>query len=436
MSESRAFGAWGAFLEQSGSLVSLASTALLPRLPHHSNVAGDCAKFRDTILAVPHAVESILLNVQEPGSLSLLRNATWTLSNLCRGKPAPPVAVAQAIAPALTKLVAAKDVDKEVLQDALWGLSYVTDAGDAHIGTVVQSKGVGAIVGRLAHEDTTVVIPALRTAGNMVTGTDEQTQAVLDGGFVTQLARLVAHSRRNVRREACWAASNIAAGTAEQIGSLVAFPNLVPGLVKQLDVGEWHVRKEAVWAVCNITSSGVAHHIDVLVAAGVLGPLARVLNVDDARVVLVALEAVENILKQGKAYSEQGRAEDFAGMFEEEQGMDILEDLQHHANEDVHRRALELLETYAELETEGADENIQPEVATGGTFTFGSKAATGSFAPQAPGPMSSAGASLNQAAIVPAPMKVSAPVAAPAAAGFGIAAPPTGGFNFSSVTFS
>ncbi len=377
---------------------------------------------RDVILAVPTAVNNIILNVQNPGSVSLLRNATWALSNLCRGKPRTPLAVATAIAPVLISLVCTKNVDKDALQDALWGLSYISDCGDAHIGTVVSTKGIAAMVGHMSSSETHIIIPALRTAGNIVTGTDEQTQAVIDGGFIPQLARLISHDRRNVRREACWAASNIAAGTPTQINTLVSFPNVISGLVKQLDGGEWHVRKEAAWALSNIATAGVAHHIDILVAEGILGPLAAVLVVDDARVVQVSLEAVEAILKQGKQYADAGRAEDFVGSFEEAGGVDALDDLQRHANEQIHTRATRLIEEFVGVEDDEEEEaeNTQPAVSATGTFQFG--APTKAFP--------------SNNAIVPGAMNVAAPPAVGPAT-----SAPTGGllggqFNFSNVTFA
>ena len=52
------------------------------------NIAGDSPACRDLVLnngALPPLMEQL----QEHSKISMLRNATWTMSNFCRGKPQP-----------------------------------------------------------------------------------------------------------------------------------------------------------------------------------------------------------------------------------------------------------------------------------------------------------------------------------------------------------
>ena len=70
--------------------------------------------------------------------------------------------------------------------------------------------------------------------------------------------------------------------------------------------------------------------------------------------VLAALEGIENILKVGEEDKEQLGAEmnDFSRLVEEADGMDKLEALQSHANDEIYGHAVKILETYFDLDDE------------------------------------------------------------------------------------
>ncbi|XP_021821272.1 importin subunit alpha-4-like [Prunus avium] len=78
------------------------------------NVAGDSPSCRDLVLG-QGALMPLLAQLNEHSKLSMLRNATWTLSNFCRGKPATPFDQVKPALPILRQLIYLND--EEVLTD-------------------------------------------------------------------------------------------------------------------------------------------------------------------------------------------------------------------------------------------------------------------------------------------------------------------------------
>jgi hypothetical protein len=309
------------------------------------NIAGDSHKVRDLVINAG-AINPIseILDRAKPGS-SFVRNASWTLSNLCRGKPAPFFEqVARAI-PSLAKVLIENDVE-DILIDVCWAISYLSDGGEERIPILLQTNVLPRLVQLLAHPNIAISVPCLRAIGNIVTGDDEQTQYVIDCGALDTLNNLLYFSKKTVRKEVCWSLSNITAGNPIQIQRCLDL-GIIDKLIHLLIHDELEIKKEAVWAVSNCTAGASFEQFAILVEKGILNALASVLSLKESKLLVVALEGIENILKAGKVhYTKLGQENKFAIKLEECGGIDLIEQLQLHPNHQIYQRTLVILETY------------------------------------------------------------------------------------------
>jgi importin subunit alpha-1 len=149
------------------------------------------------------------------------------------------------------------------------------------------------------HSSTYVQTLALRSAGNITTGDDLQTQVVIALGALPALLALLSSQKDGVRMEACRTISNITAGNPAQIQAGID-ANIIPHLINLLQNMDFKTRREACWAISNATYGGLdaPAHIRYLVSQGCTKPLCDLLM--DDKVAQVALDGLDNILKVGE----------------------------------------------------------------------------------------------------------------------------------------
>lgn len=361
------------------------------------NIAGDSPQCRDYVLSCG-ALKPLLNLLGDSRKLSMLRNATWTLSNFCRGKMPQPdwntvnkpirshmtehpltklfllIQIAPAL-PVLSKLV--YSLDDEVLIDACWAISYLSDGSNDKIQAVIEAGIPRRLVELLMHASTSVQTPALRSVGNIVTGDDVQTQVIINCGALPCLLSLLSSTKDGIRKEACWTISNITAGNTSQIQAVVD-ANIIPPLIHLLQNGDLKTRKEACWAISNATSGGLQkpEQIRYLVGQGCIKPLCDLLNCPDNKIIQVALDGLENILKIGdldkQAAGEGGESINRYALFIEEcGGMEKIHECQNNANEEIYMKAYNIIEKYFSDDEENADEGMAQPAGPNGTFGFG-----------------------------------------------------------------
>ncbi|KAG8219728.1 armadillo-type protein, partial [Butyriboletus roseoflavus] len=336
------------------------------------NIAGDSPQCRDYVLQ-QGALRPLLTLLSENHKLSMLRNATWTLSNFCRGKnPQPEWELISPALTVLTKLI--YSMDDEILIDACWAISYLSDGSNDKIQAVIESAVCRRLVDLLMHSSTAVQTPALRSIGNIVTGDDLQTQVVIASGALPALLSLLSSPKEGIRKEACWTISNITAGSPPQIQAVID-ANIIPPLINILQNADFKTRKEACWAISNATSGGLHEpsQIRYLVSQGCIKPLCDLLTMMDNKIIQVALDGLDNILKVGEADKQAagpGAVNQYALFVEEAGGMVTIHNLQSHDNLDIYKKAFNIMDKYFPDEEEVDAAISAPAVDASGAYAF------------------------------------------------------------------
>ncbi|KAF8286195.1 putative importin alpha [Trypanosoma cruzi] len=313
------------------------------------NIAGDGVRCRDLALqynALP-ALLHVLTMPNQP--LNALRNAAWAVSNLARGKPAPPLDSVSIALPVLSGLL--YHPDKEVVIDAAWAISYISDGSWDRVQAVVDAGVVPRMVEFLSSPVIPLQTSAIRTVGNIASGNNEQTQTIINCGLLSVIGNLLTHCKRDIRKEACWTISNIAAGTLPQIEALIA-ANVFPLVIKCLEGSDLDIKKEAIWSVANVVLCGVVSHLRYLLDCNVVPALCEALLLHETKILTISLESLMGFLQLGD--------DDFrAGISEENMvaqaiiacgGVNAIERIQSYTDNNLYSLALSILETYFNVE--------------------------------------------------------------------------------------
>ena len=117
--------------------------------------------------------------------------------------------------------------NEEVVHHTLWCLSYLSDGDSKQIKAILELDVAEIIVDMMGRDEVNLKAPALRAAGNLVTEVDELTAVMVDKGVIPALYQLLNHPKNIFRKEACWAFSNILAGSAAHIEEVFNFNNRV-----------------------------------------------------------------------------------------------------------------------------------------------------------------------------------------------------------------
>ncbi|KAK2455044.1 importin subunit alpha-2 [Trifolium repens] len=317
------------------------------------NVAGEDEELRNVLLIQGALIP--LARMMLPYRRSTVRTAAWALSNLIKG-PNPKAAnelirvdgVLVAIVRHLTK------ADDESATEVAWVVVYLSALSNIATSMLVKSDVLQLLVNRLATSNSLqLMIPVLRSLGNLIAGDSHATYTVLAPGLaVTDTAiqvmiKCLKSEHRVLKKEAAWALSNIAAGSVEH-KQLIYSSEAVPLLLHLFSAAPFDIRKEVAYILGNLCvaptkddekPSLILEHLVSLVEKGCLPgfiDLVRSADIEAAKLGLQFIELVLRGMPNGKGPK----------LVEQEDGIEAMERFQFHENEDVRTMANSLVDKY------------------------------------------------------------------------------------------
>ena len=227
---------------------------------------------------------------------------------------------------------------ESIIAKACWICSYIADSTDAsRLELLIHLGLLPKLMELLLAPSASIVVPAVRTIGNIAGGNDAQTQALLDLDLLSRLHALLGHSERQVRKDAMWCLSNITAGTMDQTMSVLQHPIMAIALEKMDDI-DLEIRREATYTVVN--AIGILQYcmISQLSFTRVIDSLYHSLDYTDAIMLKVTLEGLVDLLSKEKEAGETA----MLSRFEELGGVTALNSLMMHPNAYVYKLVSEL----------------------------------------------------------------------------------------------
>ncbi|KAJ1943906.1 hypothetical protein GGF37_002438 [Kickxella alabastrina] len=225
------------------------------------NLAAEGEQMREQLYALGALAPLVsLLGTQDP---VVLQTACFAVSNMAR----KPCSYFSRLFELDVPQVAAKQLkrfanDPECVAELAWVFAYLTAASSAQQVDCVLASGAVDVLLQCAVDAAdgapgALLIPIIRTLGNVAAGTDAQTHAlVTKPGFVALLVKYIeSRASRAVEKETLWVLSSVTAGRKEDVHAMVN-ASVVPDLVRIIETQDYDIKKEAAFSLLNIALVG------------------------------------------------------------------------------------------------------------------------------------------------------------------------------------
>ncbi|CAK86092.1 unnamed protein product (macronuclear) [Paramecium tetraurelia] len=322
-----------------------------------ANIAGDNLKFRDMLLQngvlQPFIHLAQIYKGRQNGNKNpnILKKLVWAFSNLVRGKSAPKKIVIMILKnqfcidllSILCQILVGTE-DEEMLIDACWSLSYLSqDENLIHI--LIKERVTQKLILLMQTENQKLVIPALRTVGNILTGNEEQTDAVLKLGAIQIFEKLLHNKTKAIQKEVCWSLSNIAAGNSNQVKQIIRNDQLFNSVYLSFDNGTPEIIEQISFLLSNCVVNAELQDIDyLLMQHQYLQKMSSLLDMNQKVVINVTLEGIFELLN--RVQYDDGRLEQYKKLIADSLIMKKVDKYLKHPAKEISKKARQVFEIF------------------------------------------------------------------------------------------
>jgi importin subunit alpha-1 len=264
-----------------------------------ANIAGENDKYADIL--IQHNIIPDILNFLnnlmnkianhdiDKRYRSYIDTIVWTLSNLTKSSILTILDTTEILRS--ISIIVYYTTDLNIIHQVSWIImNLLKNLSDENHKIVFTTNAFNSeLISLLDHSDTKIILPVLRICGNIIAGTHENTQKIIDMGITIYLSNLIHNRNSRISKEVVWIISNLAVKHIDDLFNV----GLVDHVLTILPKSNWNIRKECFYTINNIIYGGEPHHVYRLICSGALilllgGSISAGLNDDQGSSFLMA----------------------------------------------------------------------------------------------------------------------------------------------------
>ncbi|KAG8913097.1 Importin subunit alpha-4 [Tulasnella sp. 408] len=268
------------------------------------NIGGDSERFRDMV-AQAGGIQPPLDVLDAPEMYTEKVRNTASRLVLCYLNPHYAklgLDVTSTIIPILAKFLrgAPKNVSHNTLDYAVKALDQIC-ANEAAAELIITTGILPRLVELCNTGNTDLSYNAIHCVGRFTAGSEASTDAAIEAGFLEALKPCIFHNTVTIRETACWAVSNVAAGSLSQVHALLK-AGLLPILVRVVSDKQevQKPRNEATWALANLVDTAMVHPelVDPLIEGDCVEAFSDAIGTYHSNTQRLAVQSLQKLLSR------------------------------------------------------------------------------------------------------------------------------------------